>query len=540
LKRIVASLVLIVCLAVPAVSAATTFAVNTTADGVVAGTCAAGEECTLRDALAAASAGTEPENVVTLPAGTYGLTEGELSLPSNSVGTIRIVGAGARHTVIDAGGMSRVLRMNNDSTVIENLTITGGAATGTTEELAGDGGGVVFGLTSETGTFRGDTISGNQATLNGGGIAAPPESLGGEGKTVTIEDSTISGNKIGGGAVEALGGGLYVLGELTMSNSSVTGNVAESTAGAQEGGGVLAGPSMTEVTTTSTAIVNSTIAGNSVGLGGTGGGLSIYNPGGLIEPTSKLTNTIIAGNKVGEMASNCGPLTITSKSDLSSDGSCMFTDSASKKETDPKLAGLANNGGETDTLALVAGSPAIDAGTSEGCPATDQRGVARPVGSACDIGAYEYQPPAPTTAATATTPVAPGPVQTADLKLTLKPQPKKPRRGKKFSFAATITNAGPAAATGAVFKATVPPTTGKVKIKGLGKNACKLGKAKKKKRMLTCALGTLAVGKTLKLKIPVKTKKAPKKLVVNGSVTSTLPDPSPNDAKAKAVAKLKG
>lgn len=50
---------------------------------------------------------------------------------------------------------------------------------------------------------------------------------------------------------------------------------------------------------------------------------------------------------------------------------------------------LANNGGFTQTHALLAGSPAIDAGTNTGCPATDQRGVSRPQGTFCDIGSYE-------------------------------------------------------------------------------------------------------------------------------------------------------
>ncbi|NLM72391.1 MAG: hypothetical protein GX181_10605 [Synergistaceae bacterium] len=59
-------------------------------------------------------------------------------------------------------------------------------------------------------------------------------------------------------------------------------------------------------------------------------------------------------------------------------------------DEDPKLGELADNIGPTKTMALLAGSPAIDAGTSEGAPATDQRGVKRPQGSGIDIGAYEF------------------------------------------------------------------------------------------------------------------------------------------------------
>jgi hypothetical protein len=54
----------------------------------------------------------------------------------------------------------------------------------------------------------------------------------------------------------------------------------------------------------------------------------------------------------------------------------------------PLLGPLGDNGGPTRTHALGAGSPAIDA-AGDACPATDQRGVARPLGARCDIGSYE-------------------------------------------------------------------------------------------------------------------------------------------------------
>jgi hypothetical protein len=69
---------------------------------------------------------------------------------------------------------------------------------------------------------------------------------------------------------------------------------------------------------------------------------------------------------------------------------------------DPKLAPLADNGGPTQTMRLQPGSAAIDQvpASGAGCPATDQRGVARPSGTACDIGAYESTPPKATTGPT--------------------------------------------------------------------------------------------------------------------------------------------
>jgi hypothetical protein len=66
--------------------------------------------------------------------------------------------------------------------------------------------------------------------------------------------------------------------------------------------------------------------------------------------------------------------------------------------TDPKLGPLANNGGPTPTMALLPGSPAIDAGNTSLAPATDQRGFPRPAGLAADIGAFEYGSVMPTIA----------------------------------------------------------------------------------------------------------------------------------------------
>ena len=66
--------------------------------------------------------------------------------------------------------------------------------------------------------------------------------------------------------------------------------------------------------------------------------------------------------------------------------------------TDPILGPLADNGGPTLTMALLPGSPAIDAGDTSLAPATDQRGFPRPAGLAADIGAFEYGSVMPTIA----------------------------------------------------------------------------------------------------------------------------------------------
>ena len=77
---------------------------------------------------------------------------------------------------------------------------------------------------------------------------------------------------------------------------------------------------------------------------------------------------------------------------ICSDASALFSRGSSRNNLDPLLAPLADNGGLTPTMALLPSSPAIDAGDESACPPTDQRGVTRPQGLACDIGAFELAP----------------------------------------------------------------------------------------------------------------------------------------------------
>src|SRR5436853_92651 len=317
----VACALLALVLLLPASVEAATFTVNTTDDTTVAGGCTTEPACSLRDAVAAASASADPDDLVVVPAGNYSISSGELSVAGE--GTVTVRGAGARSTVVDAHQTSRVFNVSADKAVLEGLTVTGGATeVSDGSEAPGDGGGILAFEGGEV-LLRGLTVSGNTAGQNGGGVSAPPE--GTNRTAVTISDSTISGNHVSGGAAEALGGGVYVLGKFSMTNSTVTGNSAES---------------------------------------------SILAP-------------VVQGG-----------------------------------------GGLQNNGGETDTLALRPGSPAIDAGTNDGCPGTDQRGVARPQGSSCDIGAFELQQ--------GTTPPPSG--AAADLRLKVKPKPKRPHVGGKLAF----------------------------------------------------------------------------------------------------------
>jgi hypothetical protein len=99
-----------------------------------------------------------------------------------------------------------------------------------------------------------------------------------------------------------------------------------------------------------------------------------------------LLNTILADSPSGQ---NCSGAVSDGGHNLSSDASCNFTNASSLNSISPRLGPLADNGGPTLTMALLAGSPALDAGDDLACPPADQRGIPRPQGSHCDIGALE-------------------------------------------------------------------------------------------------------------------------------------------------------
>lgn len=150
-------------------------------------------------------------------------------------------------------------------------------------------------------------------------------------------------------------------------------------------------------------LTNVTITGNSAAQGG-----AIYNDNGS---HTTIVNSILYGNIGGEISDYSGTSTVSYSI---VQGGYAGTENL---DVDPLLGPLQDNGGFTQTMALGSGSPAIDAGDDANCPDIDQRGVARPQGSHCDIGAYEYEDvviPTPTNTPSPTTTVTP----TATLTLT--------------------------------------------------------------------------------------------------------------------------
>jgi hypothetical protein len=220
-------------------------------------------------------------------------------------------------------------------------------------------------------------VSGNQA----------PASLGGGLRntgTATLSGVTFSGNTAGEGA------GISNTGPLTLTNATISGNTAVNGAGGIEQGG------NTLTATNVTIAFNSSTSGTQAIVGG-----GAANP-------FQLRNSIVHSNTP---ASNCSGGGITSQgNNIDNGNSCGFSAAGDLPNTNPNLAALAVNApGVNATHALNAGSPAIDGGTNTGCPSTDERGVARPQGVRCDIGAYEAQVVAPTPTPTPPTTCAPRP-----------------------------------------------------------------------------------------------------------------------------------
>jgi hypothetical protein len=220
--------------------------------------------------------------------------------------SLKLIGADAKTTIIDGGHNSSVVMISNANAhvTLSKLTIRNG---------------------STYGIFN----SGLRGTL-------------------TINNSTVSGNR--GSGFYGVGGGIFNLktGTLTINNSTVSGNTA--------------------------------------------------NVGGGIWGSATLQNSIVANNGSG---GNCDGSMTSNGYNLSSDGTCNFNGTGDLNNTDPKLGQLGNYGGPTQTIPLLSGSPAIDAGNPGGCTdgeghllKTDQRGRPRPDKEdtgGCDMGAYERQ-----------------------------------------------------------------------------------------------------------------------------------------------------
>lgn len=378
------------------------------------------------------------------------LTAGQLTITEG----VTITGLGAKNSVIDAQMNSRVFDIEVGDVTLDGLTVTGGHTT----DISEGGGGIRF-LSSGMLTISHSTISGNSTTGDlsyGGGILS-------EG-AVTVTNSTVSGNSTagyhsGGGGIRtgeltitnstvsgnsttgdfAYGGGIRSLDTTIVTNSTISGNSTggpgargggirsegtvfltnstvskNATTGVEaDGGGIFGGSSF--------FLTNSTVTNNNAnGAGAFGGG--IYADSDFSDMT--IVNSIVAGNSAASgnpdlrPGGSSGSLIVehsligdNSGTDLSeaqtpdSDGNLIGGSGANA--IDPRLGPLQDNGGPTQTHALLSDSKAIDAGDNllandldDNDLTTDQRGTPfnRIVdgpdlnGTATvDMGAYEFQ-----------------------------------------------------------------------------------------------------------------------------------------------------
>ena len=276
------------------------------------------------------------------------------------------------------------------------------------------GGGGIYLTNGSSLQFTNGSFSSNSATFtNGGGLL-----LSGFGSSATFTGVTFSNNK----ATNANGGGIYLdTGTLTLTNGRFTGNSADAGGGgvynlstnptfanvtfdansASGGGGMedyYSSPTLTNVTftgnsassgggmynyTSSPTLTNATFSANSAAV--TAG--AIYNDTGA---APSIRDSIFWNDGSGEMW-NVSPGSTIADSDVA--GGCPggSTCSGTLLNADPKLGPLQQNGGFAPTMALGAGSAALDAGNNATCVLSDERGVSRPQGEFCDMGAYEVR-----------------------------------------------------------------------------------------------------------------------------------------------------
>jgi hypothetical protein len=274
--------------------------------------------------------------------------------------------AGIQDQSGSGGGSGGGLAEEGDNLLVSSSQVFGNQALGgTVGTFEGSGGGI---MADDITSISNSLITNNHADQRGGGMWSD------DGQHVTAD--TISGNTANEG------GGIWNKWQMLVENSTVSGN---STSGTNDvGGGILdsIGNSASKV-----VLSSSTVANNTSDLGS---GLSLDF--GLTTPHSTgfvLENSIVATNNGSPECNLTGGMLTSLGHNLSSDATCGLVAAGDLPSTDPGLLGLTNNGGPTPTQALVPASPAIDAGSNVNCPATDQRGISRPQGPACDIGAYE-------------------------------------------------------------------------------------------------------------------------------------------------------
>ncbi|MFL5781733.1 MAG: choice-of-anchor Q domain-containing protein [Thermoleophilaceae bacterium] len=407
--------------------------------------------CSLREAVPAAGAG----GLVIVPTGTF-LLGSEISIPTSVTirgngpaativdgqGNDRLFRVQNGNVTISAmkltggngGGPSTyggaVLSGFGTSLTLDRMRITGNTVTqdsfGGNQGSSGGGGVTADGaLTVTNSSIDHNNVdmhaNGSLEESGGGGIYSSVGPLVVRTSEVSDNTATASGSEGGNSSVANNGGGgIWAGGAVTLDRSTVGRNTSSATGNLSVddngGGGIYSSGGAVQIT-------NSTIAGNSGGaatpLADNGGG-GIYLEGGSLQlgsstvagnsarvpaggadaggglyvmgASAKARNTIIAGNSASDgFPANCVGSVSSQGHNIEDRDDCGLSGPGDKKSTAVPLGPLAFNGGATRTRAITRTGPAFDAG--RGCPGRDQRGVLRPAGQACDVGAFEIALP---------------------------------------------------------------------------------------------------------------------------------------------------
>ncbi len=330
---------------------------------------------------------------INVAAGTY--TE---NLVINRAVTIN--GATGQGTILDGGGAGQVVQIMGANVDINSVVIRNGKTSANGGGVYNQGGSLLLYGSTVTNNEAGyggaienfgqvilqyDTISNNTATTGcGGGIDNPSNSA-----TLYLFFTTVSTNH----ATHLLsgnGGGICSSGTASLTNSTVSTNTA-----VVSGGGIFNSATGSIVNLYNVTISDNVADSDQNGVGKGGG---VYN---LVGAIFNFKNSLLALNLQGTASDDCFGTLNSQDYNLIYYPTCTISGNLAHNivSQNPLLGALQNNGGATQTHALLAGSPAIDAGNPTGCTdannlvlTTDQRGLPRPypAGGRCDIGAFEF------------------------------------------------------------------------------------------------------------------------------------------------------
>ncbi len=334
----------------------------------------------------------------------------------------------------------------------------------------------------------------NTTTANGGGVYNS-----GNFATTNMTNSRISNNTANAGS--GAGGGIFNNGIMTVKTSTIDHNRARTGAGIEHSGSNL-------------NLENDTISSNQAGDNGGGlyiqgstvlkhvtvnantasTGANIFND----EASMSIENSIVANSDAQGNCFNSNGFINSQGHNLDSGDTCEFNASGDITNSNPLLGVLADNGGPTMTHALNSGSPAIDQGGGA-CPATDQRGVIRPQGAACDIGAYEAD-------------------STADLAVNISTSSPLISVSDTMTYTIEVTNIGSLTAVSVVLTDTLPVSVTHVDSFADGGGTCLYSST------VRCTLSSLAAGSKWTVTVVVNTPAFEQQITNLAEVSTTTPE----------------